>query len=150
MVSLKLNNGSADLLLNGPAIKCVDWSDLYKSGPSRGSNLTVAQTDGTVLRARNRGELPVELTVRINGGWDLAGARVASGIELQARKLMRHLAEFVEQGDDRTLTITLDDDGVFEADGSFEEFGQLRVESANIWRVAMLLTVADGILTEGS
>lgn len=148
MVSLKLNNGSDDLLLDGPAIKCVDWTDLYKSAPSRGSNLTVSQTDGTVLRDRDRGELAVTLTVLVNGGWNLAGTKLSSGMELQARKLMRHLSEFVENGSQRTLTVTLDDDDVFEADASFEEFGQVRAESASIWRVSMLLTVADGILSE--
>jgi len=147
---VELQHGVNVLLLGSRAISCRDWSDLERTGPARGSNLTVAGSDGNLLRDHRRGELVVELRdIQVNGSWDEDNVRVYADRRANARTLLRNIRGFIDDAPARKVTVRLtDEDSQYEADAVIVEMGRIDWLSATIAEFSLLLTVPDGRLAE--
>lgn len=141
------------LLLGSRAIWVADHTDLFMVGESVGDNLPVADADGTVARARDRGELSVELRgVTVDGAFDEDNVAVASGAQRSnLLTLMRKVATFWDDScTGRQFTLRLTEGAtIYTADAQFEAIGRWRpVEGSTVAvQTDLLVTLNDGVLS---
>jgi len=147
---VELSYGASTLSLGLPNRLCLDHDDLDGVGRSRGTDLTVAHMDGVEPRDRQRDALPVELRdVTISGRVDANGDKVAGDRRAAAKATLRGMLAFLEDAPGRRMTLTLHEgDDAYEGDVAFEEHGTIRWPAADVAKLSLLFTVAEGVLTE--
>ena len=130
------------------ATDCFDWVQLRGVGPSRGFNRVLPGQAGTKARAHVRGELAAELQWRLNGNWLADGNWSPSDARDRVDEHLTALLTFLDGAAGRQLQVRL-----YAVDGSettkaatFKAHGQIRVMSASIYEVAVLLAVPSGIV----
>ena len=150
MATIILNDGSDTLTFDGVQYRVLDWSDVYRVGPSRGQNLRISATDGTLPRGRSRDELPAELRdVMVIGSRTPSGGLAVDPAD-NCSELIRTLSMFLEAGP-RQFTMTVEDGPLtLSAEVQFEEMGRWRFENDATAKVNLLFTVADGRFVETS
>lgn len=152
MPTVTFTNASGTLTASGRPFDVYDYGDLIRVAGSVGRNLAVSGADGTLARRRRRGELPVDLGIEIYGDVTPAGAPPTVTGDLQARRNLRHLLDFLD-ADRGGLSIDLDDHGdTYEADeAQYEDHAGVEWHGG-IVKLRVLLVVNAGKLTfvEGS
>lgn len=144
-VTLSYSGASPASVGDTDAARVVWYLDLYDVGPSRGSNLTVSDSDGTEPRDRERDELAVSLTWDIRGSEDLSGS-AATDIYQQMRHNIRDLSDWLDDAPGRQVTVTLEDGTTWTGTAQHEEWARPEWHGLFVRR-RQLLTVSAGALT---
>lgn len=130
------------------AIRCYDWGDLWRVGPSRGFNRVLPGVAGTSARNHVRGELDVTLSWRCHGAYTIAGAHQTAGARSRLLDHLDTVRSLVDGAAGRQLQITYYDPAgdSSTAAATFKAMGRPLSRSPLIVEFDMLLSLPSGLL----
>lgn len=145
---VELIGGTSTLLIGSKAIRLVGYDGLAMAGPSRGTDLTYAQTDGADAYPRYRGSLAVTLSLYIVGHFDQDNvAQSYSSWVTNAWTLVDAVSGWPDTNNRECTLSWTRPDTTLTAAARFERFGVWTRPVPHIHEVEMLLTVPSGLLS---
>lgn len=130
------------------AIRCYDWADVWRVGPSRGFNRVLPGQPGAAARNHVRGELDVTLSWRCHGAYTVGGAHVPDGARSRLLDHLDMVRSLVDGAEGRQLALVYYDPDGNSSTGAatFRAMGRPVSRSPLIVEFDMLLTLPSGLL----